>query len=148
MREPCTIRFDAAEPLSNNRLEKEILYIPMCTLRSRRRAAPILQTSLNAPVIPKCRLRRHPTNARPGVGEALLRSERRACDLRFRKSRKKPGSERSKNAAPTPPPAPHQGKAVFFFTTSSTVSRAAFGVDNAFCGGYSVLQGRIRCTKR
>ncbi len=27
MREACTFRFDAAEPLSNNRLEKEILYI-------------------------------------------------------------------------------------------------------------------------
>ncbi len=27
MREPCTFRFDAAEPLSNNRLKKEILHI-------------------------------------------------------------------------------------------------------------------------
>ena len=46
MREACTFRFDAAEPLSNNRLEEEILYIMMCTPRSRRRA--------------KCRRRRHP----------------------------------------------------------------------------------------
>ncbi len=38
MREPCTFRFDAAKPLSNNRLEKEILYIIMCTLRSRSHA--------------------------------------------------------------------------------------------------------------
>ncbi len=58
----------------------------------------------------KCRRRQHHrTNAASGVGEALLLRERRACDLPPGKSRKKPESERSKSAAPTPPQASRPG---------------------------------------
>ncbi len=103
MREARTFRFDAAEPLSNNRLEKEILYIinvhaPLTETWSRclltaalvlrirntgtRYIFPELPGNMyHVPAFLRLPFPLQGANVASEVGEALLRSEREG--LRF-----------------------------------------------------------------